>query len=88
MLKSKTVPILRHVAKHESHVGSGESRIWAGFVSKVQTIDGLRQSGIKSMFGQTMIGVLKTIFAPRLRELACQVDPGRAQQVEHCGNMD
>ena len=47
-------------------MGAGESRSWAGLVSKIQTIDGLRHSGRKSEHGQRMIRVLKTIFTSRL----------------------
>ena len=77
VLKTKTVPILLHLAKQERHAGAEESPSTAGLVSTLQTIDALRHSGTKSEHGQTMIRVLKTIFAPRLRELA--VDPVRAQ---------
>ena len=33
-LRTTTAPLLLHVAKHESHVGAGESRIWACLVIK------------------------------------------------------
>ena len=46
MLGTRTVPILPHVAKYESHVGAGEFRIWACLVSKIHIIDGLRHSGM------------------------------------------
>ena len=59
--------------KNDSHEGAGVSRIWAGLASRTHTIDGLRQSGIGSEHGQTMIRVLKIVFEPRLRELARQV---------------
>ena len=36
---------------------------------------------MESEHGQTMISVLKTVFAPR-RQLAPQMDPVRAQQVK------
>ena len=55
MVKSKTVPILLHVAKDESQVRTGESRIWAGLVSNIQRIDGLRRSGMRSELVQTMM---------------------------------
>ena len=73
MLRTRTVPILPHVAKHKSHVGAGEARIWAGLVSKILTIDG-RMAWREKV-------ALTIVFALRLRELARQVDPARAQQV-------
>ena len=48
MLRTRTVPILPHVAKDESHVEVGGSRIWASVASKIHTIDGLRHSGMRS----------------------------------------
>ena len=48
-------------------------------------IHGLRHSGMKSEHGQTMIRVLKTIYAQRLWELARQVVPIRAQEVKTLG---
>ena len=54
-----------------------------GLESKIHTSDGLCDSGMKSEHGLTMIGLLKSILAPRLRELARQVDLVRAQRVEN-----
>ena len=69
------------MSQNESHVGAGEARIWAGRASKIQTLDGSRHTGMEREHCQTMVRVLKTVFAPRLRELARQVNPARAQQV-------
>ena len=71
MLSTRTAPKVR---------ATGESRIVACVISKIQTIDGLRHSGMGSEHGETMIRVPITVFAPRLRELAHQVDPARGQQ--------
>ena len=82
MLKTRTVPIVPRVAKDERHAGAGEARIWAGLVSKIQFIDKLWYTGTGCEHGQTMIKVLKTVFAPRLQKLASQVEPDRVQQVK------
>ena len=82
MLRTKIVPIILRVAKDESHAGAGEGRIWAGLVSKIQSIDKLRRTGIGYEHGQTMIRVLKAVFAPRLQKLASQVESERVQQVK------
>ena len=82
MLKTRTVPTIPRVAKDESHAGAGEARIWTGLVSKIQSIDKLRYTGIGCEHSQTMIRVLKTVFAPRLQKLASQVGPDRVQQVK------
>ena len=52
---------------------SWRSQDRAGLVSNIQSIDKLRRTGIGCEHGQTMARVLKTVFAPRLRELASQV---------------
>ena len=70
VLNTRTVPIIPRVAKDESHAGAVEARIWAGLVSKIQSIDRLRHTGIGCEHGLTMIRVLKTVFAPRLQKLA------------------
>ena len=46
MMTTRTVPILLHVAKDESHVGAREARIGAGVGSRNHAIDGLRHSGM------------------------------------------
>ena len=82
VLKTRTVSIIPRVAKDESHAGAGEARIWAGLVSKIQSIDKLRYTGIGCEHGQTMIKVLKTVFASRLQKLASQVETDRVHQVK------
>ena len=77
MLETKTVPILPHVTMDESHVEAGESGIGAG--CPIQTMERMRHFGMESEHGQTLIRVLKTIYAPRLWELGRQVDPDRTQ---------
>ena len=47
-LKTKTLPIEPHVANDESHVGAGVSRIGAGMVITIQTIERSRHSGMES----------------------------------------
>ena len=42
MLRPRTVPIVPHVAKVESHVGAGEVRICAVLVCNIQAIEKLR----------------------------------------------
>ena len=76
------MPIVPRVAKDESYARAGEAKIWAGLVSKIQSIDKLRRTCIGCEHGQTMIRVLKTVFAPRLRELASQVEPAQFRQVK------
>ena len=90
VLKTRTVPIILRVVKDESLAGAGEARIWAGMVSNIQSIDKLRRTGIGCEHGQTMIRVLKTIFAPRLRKLASQVEPERVMDLEShaCRSVD
>ena len=76
--KTKSAPILLHVAKDESHVAAGESGIWTCLVSTLQAIEALCRSDMES--AQTMIKVLKTNYAPRLCKLAHEVDPDRVVQ--------
>ena len=81
MLRTRTVPIAPHVAKDESHVVAGEARFWAGLVSKIQAVEKLRRSGLGSEHARSVIKALKTVFAPRPRELAHQVGSARVQKV-------
>ena len=46
MLKTKNNVDPPHVAKEESHVGAGESRIWAGLMTQIQTIVRLHHSAL------------------------------------------
>ena len=83
MLGTRTVPIILRVAKDESHAGAGEARIYGqGWSAKFSLFDTLRYTDIGCEHGQTMIKVLKTVFAPRLQKLASQVEPDRVQQVK------
>ena len=56
--------------------------MWAGLVSKILSIDKLRHTGIGCEHDQTMIRVLRTVFAPRLETLASQVESSRVQQLK------
>ena len=55
--------------------------------SERQTIERQRHSIVESEHGQTLTTMPQEICAPKLRELARQVDPDRPQQVNNlaCG---
>ena len=82
VMKTKIVPIIRRVAEDEGHAGTGEAMMWAGLVSKIQSTDKLRHTGIGCEHDQTMIRVLRTVCAPRLETLASQAESSRVQQLK------